>query len=132
MLSNIYYPLMKYIKTISPHVSIYRFPSTAISSIFNRITGVAMSGLFITTGTICFIDKEKILYDTWDKQNRFIKQSIKTGLAFPFTFHTIGGIRHFLWDKYPTLLSNKNYVNRSSTAIFFSSFILSGIIGRFS
>ncbi len=123
---------MKYIKTISPHVSIYRFPSTSISSIFNRITGVAMSGLFITTGTICFIDKEKILYDTWDKQNRFIKQSIKTGLAFPFTFHTISGIRHFLWDKYPTLLSNKNYVNRSSTAIFFSSFILSGIIGRFS
>ena len=29
---------------ISPHVQIYKFPITAISSITNRLTGLSMSG----------------------------------------------------------------------------------------
>ena len=37
-------------KNISPHVNIYRFPITAISSITNRITGVYLTGIFIGSG----------------------------------------------------------------------------------
>ena len=34
-------------KIISPHVNIYKFPITAVSSITNRLTGLALTGLFI-------------------------------------------------------------------------------------
>ena len=32
---------------ISPHVNIYKFPITAISSITNRISGLYLTGVFI-------------------------------------------------------------------------------------
>ena len=31
-------------RPVSPHVTVYRFPAVALSSIANRITGVAMVG----------------------------------------------------------------------------------------
>jgi hypothetical protein len=34
-------------RPVSPHVTIYAFPVVAISSIMNRVTGVALSGKFI-------------------------------------------------------------------------------------
>ncbi len=35
-------------RPVSPHVTIYKFPVTAISSITNRVTGIALSiGLFL-------------------------------------------------------------------------------------
>ena len=43
-------------KNISPHVTIYKFPLPAISSISNRITGVAMTGLFLGYGLGNLID----------------------------------------------------------------------------
>ena len=35
-------------KKISPHVEIYKFPITAISSITNRVTGLALTGYFLS------------------------------------------------------------------------------------
>ena len=45
-------------KKLSPHVTIYKFPITAISSIATRLSGVYLSGLFIGGGIIKLVNKE--------------------------------------------------------------------------
>ncbi len=41
----------------------------------------------------------------------------KFGVAFPLTFHYIGGIRHIMWDRNPEQLDNES-VERSSYIVF--------------
>ena len=41
-------------RKISPHVQIYKFPITAISSITNRVTGLALTGYYLGFGMLCF------------------------------------------------------------------------------
>lgn len=99
----------------SPHVSIYRFPLTAISSITNRATGLALSGLYITSGTALLFDKN--LMQEYDKFNKPIKTIVNYTVLFPSIYHSLGGIRHMVWDKYPSLLKNTK-VFHSSIGIF--------------
>ena len=49
---------------ISPHVTIYKFPITALSSITNRATGMFLSTNFVCLGTLCLLNKVKINYIT--------------------------------------------------------------------
>ena len=104
---------------ISPHVSIYKFPVTALSSITNRITGVVISGGFIIVGISSFFPKQQETILQKYESLRIIKPI----LFFPIIYHTLGGIRHFLWDFKPQLLSNSKVTK--------SSFILFGTTGIF-
>ena len=104
-------------KKISPHVNIYKFPITAISSISNRVTGLALTGFYIGTGCSLLLSKEKYLYSSYNSLDWKFKKIINYGIIFPFTFHTFGGIRHLLWDNYPKLLNNKS-VATSSVILF--------------
>ena len=45
---------------ISPHVNIYKFPLTAVSSITNRLTGLYLTGLFIGSGLYSLRTNESI------------------------------------------------------------------------
>tara|TARA_Y100000816_G_C26058040_1_gene555369 strand:+ start:1097 stop:1438 length:342 start_codon:yes stop_codon:yes gene_type:complete len=94
---------------LSPHVTIYKFPLVAISSITNRLSGLALSGLYVSTGMIC-------LTDNIDNVNKFYntyKDYINYSIVFPSMYHTLGSIRHFIWDKYPKLLTNTSVRNSS-------------------
>jgi len=104
-------------KKISPHVNIYKFPITAISSILNRVTGLALTGFYIGTGCSLLLSKEKYLYSSYNNLDWKFKKIINYSIIFPFTFHTFGGIRHLLWDNYPKLLNNKS-VATSSIILF--------------
>ena len=106
-------------KNISPHVTIYKFPVTAISSIATRITGVYLSGLFVAGGISKLIEKDKYLCDKYSNLNSNLKTAFHYSIIFPSVYHTYGGIRHFIWDKYPKLLNNKSVAK--------SSFILFGL-----
>jgi succinate dehydrogenase/fumarate reductase cytochrome b subunit len=88
-------------RKISPHVQIYKFPITAISSIATRITGVGLTGMFIGAGTICLFNKDKEVIEQYT-------------LLTPTVYHTLGGLRHFVWDKYPNIFLNNKAVARSS------------------
>ena len=100
---------------ISPHVSIYKFPVTAISSISTRITGVGLTGFYLIGGIshLCNID----LYEKYKKLDNPYQRIINYSLILPSTYHTFGGLRHFIWDKYPKLLTNKS-VPKSSYLLF--------------
>ena len=115
-------------KNISPHVQIYKFPLTAISSITNRITGLGLTGMYIGLGTSCLLNQNQTLIDKYDKSNQIIKTGINYIILFPNIYHTYGGLRHFIWDKYPQYITNK-LAHKSSIALFGIS-ILSTILSE--
>ncbi|RLO02181.1 hypothetical protein DYB28_014636 [Aphanomyces astaci] len=51
-------------RPVSPHVEIYAFPITALSSITNRVTGTALSGGFAAVGALSVIgaDVPSLIY----------------------------------------------------------------------
>lgn len=116
-------------KNISPHVSIYKFPITAISSISTRLTGIYLSGLFITGGLVAVAKKEDYVYEKYNNLKNPYKNLFHYSLIFPTTYHTLGGIRHFMWDKFPQLLTN-NKVVKSSYILFGVSSVLSLAVER--
>ena len=103
-------------KIISPHVNIYKFPITAISSISTRLSGFYLSTLFVAGG-IYSLTNSNIVEKKYESLPNYQKRIINMSLIVPSTYHTLGGIRHFIWDKYPKLLEN-NKVSRSSFLLF--------------
>ena len=109
---------------ISPHVTIYKFPITALSSITNRATGMFLSTNFVCLGTLCLLNKENQLYNAYQNTSDVKKNIIHIFYLFPISYHTLGGIRHFIWDVKPNLLTNTS-VQQSSLALFVSSSVFS-------
>ncbi len=107
-------------KNISPHVNIYKFPITAISSITNRVTGLYLTGLFIGGGLYQLTGKNDLQKKYEQLENPY-KRLFHYSILFPTTYHTFGGIRHFLWDKYPSIFLNNKSVVKSSLILFCSS-----------
>ena len=109
-------------RKISPHLSIYSFPVTAISSISNRVSGIYITASLI--GTIFFTfssEKNKnIIFQKYHSLNENSKKMLNSILLYPFGYHFTGGVRHLLWDSFPHLLTNAK-VASSSRAIFLLS-----------
>jgi succinate dehydrogenase (ubiquinone) cytochrome b560 subunit len=89
---------------MSPHLAIYEKQLTAGLSIFNRITGVGLSGL-LYVGSIAYLLHP--LYPALDSAHlvqlvsdlpTWFKGSVKLALAGAFTLHSYNGIRHLMWD----------------------------------
>ncbi len=100
---------------LSPHVAIYKFPVTAISSIANRLSGLYLSGVFVGYGMSHLVGFE--IDDHYERLSGYKRSIFDISMLLPMTYHTLGGARHFLWDKYPSLLTNVK-VARSSYALF--------------
>ena len=66
----------------------------------------------------------------YNKLDKYPKLAINYGVIFPSFYHTYGGIRHFLWDKYPHLLTNVK-VQRSSIGLITVSLISSFIYEKY-
>ncbi|WVF71304.1 succinate dehydrogenase, cytochrome b556 subunit [Kwoniella sp. CBS 6097] len=88
----------------SPHATIYQPQLTWYLSIFNRITGVALSGplyvaamAYLLHPVIPAIDSAHLISIVQDLPV-WLKGSIKFALAVPFTFHSFNGLRHLGWD----------------------------------
>lgn len=116
------------VRKISPHLTIYKFPITAISSITNRVTGVYLTSLFIGSGISILFKKDPLkLYNNLDK---YPKKIINYSITFPVFYHSLGGIRHLVWDKYPKLINN-NISKKTSVLIYGTSIISTFIFNEF-
>ena len=104
-------------KKLSPHVTIYKFPITAISSIATRLSGLYLTGLFIGGGITKLVHKEKEAYNIYSNFNDIQKKCFQYSIIAPITYHSYGGIRHFIWDKYPGQLLKNSLVAKSSYLI---------------
>ena len=111
-------------RPISPHVTIYAFPTIAISSITVRITGVAL-----TIGTSAIAATTLLKGDTFTQgcteaiANSNAAPVAKFAVAFPLTYHYLGGIRHAVWD-----LTAKGFTNQQMLLSSYALFGASGLI----
>lgn len=90
---------------LSPHVTIYKFPIAALTSITTRATGLYLSGLFVAYGNISLFTNINIK-EKYQNISSFYQSLFNYSFIFPMQYHSLSGIRHFIWDKYPTLLTN--------------------------
>lgn len=105
-------------RPISPHVEIYKFPVTAISSIVNRFSAVGMSCAFVGGSALGFVgaDVPALIYLAQDSIPLFAPLS-KALVAFPVSYHLLCAARHSLWTNKPELINNADGPT-SSYAIF--------------
>jgi succinate dehydrogenase (ubiquinone) cytochrome b560 subunit len=78
---------------------------TWIPSALNRVTGVALSGIFYLYGIGYLLAPALGLHlesavvaasvAAWPLAAKVL---LKTTLALPFTFHSLNGLRHLTWD----------------------------------
>ncbi|TQS34313.1 hypothetical protein Golomagni_05308 [Golovinomyces magnicellulatus] len=92
-------------RPVAPHLSIYRPQITWYLSALNRITGCAISGGFYVFGAAYLVSPlfswhldSATLASAFGSLPLMAKLGLKTLVAFPFTFHSINGLRHLGWD----------------------------------
>lgn len=114
-------------RPVSPHVTIYAFPVGAISSITNRVTGVALSFGAAGLGAIEIVagpGSSLALMQTIGSQGFLVAAGAKFCVSFPIVYHYLGAVRHFAWDYVPDYLENAD-VEKSSMALIGASTVLS-------
>ncbi|RKF59124.1 Succinate dehydrogenase cytochrome B subunit, mitochondrial [Erysiphe neolycopersici] len=89
----------------SPHLTIYRPQITWYLSALNRITGCIVSGGFYVFGAAYLVSPafgwhmdSATIAAAFGALPLAIKLGLKTLVALPFTFHSINGVRHLVWD----------------------------------
>eukprot|EP00816_Leptocylindrus_hargravesii_P002370 CAMPEP_0196801148 /NCGR_PEP_ID=MMETSP1362-20130617/841_1 /TAXON_ID=163516 /ORGANISM="Leptocylindrus danicus, Strain CCMP1856" /LENGTH=168 /DNA_ID=CAMNT_0042171925 /DNA_START=36 /DNA_END=542 /DNA_ORIENTATION=+ len=111
-------------RPVSPHVTIYSFPVTALSSITIRITGVALSGIFAGLGTAELVSSGAALdIMQYIGSTSVVAYPAKFAVAFPLVYHYLGGMRHLVWDHFPDKLNNVD-VPKASIGLFGASLVL--------
>merc|ERR1712146_603080 len=87
-------------RPMSPHLTIYRFPLPAILSISHRVSGAALT-MAISAAAIGLMVHPLSFYIDAVQAMQLPAAcffTTKTLLAFPFTYHTVNGLRHLFWD----------------------------------
>ncbi|KAG6614734.1 succinate dehydrogenase, cytochrome b556 subunit [Phytophthora cinnamomi] len=94
-------------RPISPHVEIYKFPVTAISSIANRFAAMGMSCAFVGGAALGIVgaDVPALIHAAQDSIPLFVPAS-KALVAFPVSYHLLCAARHSLWTYKPELINN--------------------------
>lgn len=87
-------------RPLSPHLSVYRFQITMLTSIVHRITGVGMAlGLMLIVWWFLAASTGPEYFAT---ANAFLTSwfglLIMIGSLWALWFHFCNGIRHLLWD----------------------------------
>lgn len=87
-------------RPLSPHISIYRWPVTMVSSILHRATGIAMAAGFAllvfwlantANGPGAYAALAAVMGST-------VGQILLIGWSWAFFYHLANGIRHLVWD----------------------------------
>jgi succinate dehydrogenase / fumarate reductase cytochrome b subunit len=87
-------------RPLSPHLSIYRWPVTMVSSILHRATGVAMAvGYVVLVGWLFDAASGREVYDKFvNVMDTAIGWALLIAWSFAFFYHLSNGIRHLVWD----------------------------------
>jgi succinate dehydrogenase (ubiquinone) cytochrome b560 subunit len=114
-------------RPVSPHVTIYAFPIAALSSITNRVTGVALSvgcaglaSIEIVGGSGTALEVMQMI----GSSGMLVAAGAKFSVAFPVSYHYLGALRHIAWDSKPDMLTNVG-VEKGSYYLFGAATVLS-------
>ena len=107
-------------RPVSPHVTIFAFPVTALSSITKRLTGMMLSVGAAGLGSIELLGgsgSALALMEVVGSQGSLISGGAKFAVSFPIIYHYLGALRHMAWHYTPDMLNNVD-VEKSSYALF--------------
>lgn len=84
----------------SPHIQIWRWHATAITSIMHRFTGIALYvGALILAGWAMALASGPEAYGTFmDLLGSPLGRVVMFGLSFAVFFHLAKGVQHLIWD----------------------------------
>ena len=114
-------------RPLSPHISIYRWPITMVSSIVHRATGIAMS-----VGFVLFVfwladaaagpEAHAAFADTMGST---FGRILLVGWSWAFFYHLANGVRHLVWDTGRGF--EKAQANASAWFVIIVSVVLTGL-----
>lgn len=87
-------------RPLSPHLQIYRLPLTALTSVFHRATGVALSAgtLLLVAWLVAAALGAETLSTFQTLLGTPIGLLVLLGWSFSLFYHLAAGIRHLVWD----------------------------------
>jgi succinate dehydrogenase / fumarate reductase cytochrome b subunit len=87
-------------RPLSPHISIYRWPVTMVSSILHRATGIAMAaGFIVLVGWLFDAASGPDVYAKFfAAMDSTLGCVLLVGWSYAFFYHLSNGIRHLVWD----------------------------------
>jgi len=87
-------------RPLSPHLSVYRFKYTLVTSILNRATGLVLTaGLLVLAYWLMALHQGPESYArAVGVLSSPIFKLLYVGLLFSFAYHLVAGIRHLIWD----------------------------------
>ena len=119
-------------RPVSPHVTIYAFPTIAISSITVRLTGVALTLGSAAVGALALAGGPAAVQDAVAAvADSPAAPLAKWTVAFPLAYHYLGGVRHAVWDLTARGFSNRQML-LSSYALFGASGLASVALAAYS
>ena len=87
-------------RPLSPHLTIYRPQLNSITSILNRITGNALLvGAILVVWWLMAAAAGPAAFSVVDGViTSLIGQVVMVGSLWALWYHTLGGVRHLIWD----------------------------------
>ncbi len=87
-------------RPLSPHLTIYRPQLTSMTSIFVRITGNALiAGALVIVWWLLAASTSPESFATADAvMTSWFGKLVMLGSIWALWYHTLGGIRHLVWD----------------------------------
>lgn len=88
-------------RPLSPHLTIYRLPITAITSILVRITGNALliSAALVVWWLLAAATSESYFEVANAVITSFLGDIVMLLSVLGLWYHTLGGLRHLIWDQ---------------------------------
>jgi len=87
-------------RPLSPHLSVYKFKYTLLTSILNRFTGLALSlGLLLLVYWLLALACGALAYQrAWPVLSHLLAKVVYAGVLIAFCYHLVAGARHLVWD----------------------------------
>ncbi|HEU0095007.1 MAG TPA: succinate dehydrogenase, cytochrome b556 subunit [Rhizomicrobium sp.] len=115
-------------RPLSPHLTIYRWPVTMMTSITHRATGMAMAvGAAVLAWWLISISNGPEGYDSFHAIMDTVPGLIVVfGLTWSLAYHFFSGLRHLAWDLGYGF--EKKLAERNSVIVFALSFLTAAAI----
>jgi succinate dehydrogenase / fumarate reductase cytochrome b subunit len=116
-------------RPLSPHLSVYKFKYTLLTSILNRLTGLAISfGLILLAYWLTALSRGASAYDAaLPVLAHCAAKVVYGGVLVAFCYHLVAGIRHLVWDAGRGL--EKAQSQRSAWVVAAAAVLLAGTLG---